>query len=68
MVSNFQCIFLRNFKNNFPTVYIGNGPEDNNYIIKGFKLSYKRKREFCILFENTNNLQVKIIKNNAVQF
>jgi len=67
MVSNFQCIFLRNFENNFPTIYIGNRPKDSKYIIKDIKLSYKRKRELYILYENTNNLQVKIITNNALQ-
>lgn len=67
MVNNFQCIFLRNFENSFPTIYIGNRPKDNNYIIKGIKLSYKRKRELYILYDNTNNLQIKIITHNAVQ-
>lgn len=67
MVNNFQCIFLRNFENSFSTIYIETRPKDNKYIMKGIKLSCKRKRGLYILYKNTNNLQVKIITNNTVQ-
>jgi hypothetical protein len=30
--NNFQCILLTNFENSYPTIYIGNGPKDNNWI------------------------------------
>jgi hypothetical protein len=56
--NNFQCILLKNFENSFHAIYIGNRPNDN-WIMKGIKLSCKRKRELYILYRNTNNHQIK---------
>jgi hypothetical protein len=67
MFNNFQCILLRNSENNYPTIYIGNRPKDNNWITNSIKLSRKRKRELYILCRNTNNFQIKIITKNTAQ-
>jgi hypothetical protein len=59
MVSDFQCILIGNFENNFTTIYIGNRPKDNNRVTKVIKLTCKRERQLYILYRNTNNQQIK---------
>ena len=49
MFNNFQCILARNFENSLPTIYIGNRPKDNNWIMKGTKLPCKIKIKLYIL-------------------
>jgi len=48
MANDFQCILIGNFENSFPTIYIGNRPKDNNWVMKGIKLTCKRKRQLTV--------------------
>jgi hypothetical protein len=59
MFNNFHCILLRHFENSFPIQYKLYRTKHNVWIIKGIKISCKRKRNLYTLYKYSNNSQVK---------
>jgi hypothetical protein len=59
-LNNFHCILLRYFANSFHIIYKIYRIEHNDWIMKGIKISCKRKQNLYITYRIINNLQVKL--------
>jgi hypothetical protein len=60
MYNRFQGIFLRHYEASFPLFYTNYKASDNDWVMKGIKISYTKKRELYSLYTNNkDNIQIR---------